>query len=339
MVDPSPLSLGSPASLVWLARYRHLIALASFAAGLASFLLVQRQESFAQALVVVLPLGWLAALVEPLLLPHLESRGWLRHSPLLIRYAQQALHQESFFFTLPFFLATTTWASAQPLFLVLLGTLALASIIDPIYMERIAARPARLWTLHAIAAFITVLTAAPMLWRITTATSLALAIAAAALLSVPALAHALKGRRLWRWPLALAIASALAFLLYALRPLIPPATLRVYKASATTSINIDARAPGAPLKEIDAAALQRDGVYAWTPIHAPRGLAERIEHQWWHEGRLIDRIPIEIHGGREQGYRAWTHKTAFPPDPRGDWQIRVVTQSDQLIGIVRLRVR
>lgn len=339
MVKPHPLSLGLVRALEWLARYRHLIPLLSFGAGLASYLLVQRQEAFAQALVVLLPLGWLFAVLEPLLLPRLQMHVWLRHSPLLLRYVQQSLHQEALFFTLPFFLATTTWHSAQPVFVLTLGALALASIIDPIYIERVATRPALLWALHAYAAFATVLTAAPMLWQITTTTSLMWAIGAGATLSVPAFAYALRGPRTLRWSLAVVAALVLAALVAETRSLIPPATLRVYKAGLTTTIDIAARTPGPVLKQIDVTRLRAEGLYAWTPIHAPRGLAERIEHQWWHKGELVDRIPIEIRGGREQGYRAWTHKTAFGDDPRGDWQIRVVTQSDQLIGIVRITVR
>lgn len=338
-MSASPSDLGSPPPLPWLARYRHLIALASFGAGIASFALVQRQEAFAQALVILLPLGWLLALGEPWLVERLATRQWLRHSGLLLRYAQQALHQESFFFTLPFFVVTTTWTSAQPLFVLLLAALALISIIDPIYIERVAVRPALLGALHAFAAFTTVLTAAPMLWQISTATSFRLALLAAAVLGIPALARGLQGAAWRRWALATLLVGALLGIAHLLRPAIPPATLRVFDARATTTLDVASRTPGAAVQGLSVERLRAEGLYAWTPIHAPRGLAEDIEHQWFHRGQLVDRIPITIHGGREQGYRAWTHKTAFGHDPRGDWQVRVVTQSDQLIGIVRIHVR
>src|SRR3546814_12807901 len=110
----------------------------------------------------------------------LAERGrWLRHSPGLVRYVLQGLHQESFFFTLPFFLATTTWASAQPVFLVALAGFALVSMIDPLYFDRVVIHRGLLWRFHAAAGFATVLAAAPMLWQLTTATSLWLAIAQA----------------------------------------------------------------------------------------------------------------------------------------------------------------
>lgn len=319
-------------------RYKHLVAVGSFLLGVASLVLIQRQEKVAQTLVFLLPLSWLAAAFEPQWQRLAERGAWLRHSPLLVRYLMQALHQESFFFTLPFFLATTTWSSAQPLFLAVLAAFALVSMIDPLYFDHVVLRRGLLWSFHAAAGFTTVLTAAPMLWHITTATSLWLAIAAGGLLSVPAFAAALPGTRWLRWPAAIVASLLLAAALSVLRFAIPPATLRVHGALATQTIQAAERAPGAEVKTLRADALRAGGVYAWTPIHAPRGLAEQVVHQWWHEGRLIDSIPIEVRGSREAGYRTWTHKASFPADPRGRWEVRVVTQSQQLIGVVRFRV-
>lgn len=319
-------------------RYKPLLALGSFLLGAASLVLVQRQEKVAQTLVILLPLSWLAALLEPHWLRLAERGRWLRHSPLLVRYLLQGLHQESFFFALPFVLATTTWTSAQPLFLSVLAAFALVSMIDPLYFDHIVVRRSRLWSFHAAAGFATVLTTAPMLWQITSATSLWLAIAAAAMLAVPAFAAALPGTRWLRWPGALAASLLLATLLSGMRFAIPPATLSVHGAHAVQTLDAAQHRPGPSIDAISAAALASGGMYAWTPIHAPRGLAEQIIHQWWHKGRLVDSIPIEIRGSREAGYRTWSHKSRFPADPRGDWEVRVVTQSDQLIGRIRFTV-
>lgn len=320
-------------------RYRHLVAVFSFAAGLASFLLVQRQERVAQALVFLLPLSWLIALLETRLLQDRLPLRWQQPSQALLRYLTQALHQESFFFTLPFFLATTNWASPQTLFLLLLGTLALISMIDPLYFGEVLLRRPLLWLFHASAGFVTVLTAAPMLWQIDTASSLRLAIATAGLLSLPMFHALLRGRPPWRLALTPLCSLLLCAALWLLRPTIPPSTLSVHDAQLSWQVDEQQREPNEPVTQISAAELAERGLYAWTPIHAPRGLHETIAHQWWHEGQLVDVIPIQISGGREQGYRAWTHKTAFGEDPRGDWQLRVVTQSDQLIGQLRFRVQ
>ena len=49
-------------------------------------------------------------------------------------------------------------------------------------------------------------------------------------------------------------------------------------------------------------------------------------------GKEFDRIALDIHGGRKEGYRAWTHKQNFPGDPVGHWQVKVLTEAGQMIG-------
>src|SRR5690606_1753866 len=61
-------------------------------------------------------------------------------------------------------------------------------------------------------------------------------------------------------------------------------------------------------------------------------------HVWRHEGKEVDNIALNINGGREEGYRAWTHKLNFPQNPIGKWQIHVVTEAEQVIGILRFEV-
>ncbi len=61
-------------------------------------------------------------------------------------------------------------------------------------------------------------------------------------------------------------------------------------------------------------------------------------HEWTHNGRRVDRIALEISGGREAGYRAWTHKRNFPAQPAGRWRVRVVTEAGQMIGMLRFQV-
>ena len=80
------------------------------------------------------------------------------------------------------------------------------------------------------------------------------------------------------------------------------------------------------------------GLYAYTAINAPRGLDERIYHVWQFNGQEVDRIALDIHGGRKEGYRAWTHKQNFPPDAAGRWQVQVLTEDGQVIGVLRFKV-
>ena len=98
------------------------------------------------------------------------------------------------------------------------------------------------------------------------------------------------------------------------------------------------RTPGESVEQISVSELRSRGLYAYTSINAPRGLNERIYHVWQLNGQEVDRIALDIHGGRKEGYRAWTHKQNFPPNPEGRWQVRVITEDGQLIGVLRFRV-
>ena len=59
---------------------------------------------------------------------------------------------------------------------------------------------------------------------------------------------------------------------------------------------------------------------------------------WQLNGKEVDRIALNINGGRKEGYRAWTHKQVFPANPIGRWQVRVLTEDGQVIGVLRFRV-
>lgn len=319
-------------------RYRLLLALASFAAGSASFILIQRNERAAQWIAVTLVAGWLLMLSEGLLTRWLAGYRWARLSPLVLRYSIQAVHQQTYFFCLPFLLNTTTWASGQAVFTAVACAAALASMWDPLYYGVIAARPWRYLAFHAFAVYLAVLAVPPVLWHLTTTQSLAWGSAAISLLALPSLAHLIQPRSAGRWALLLGGAFALGGAAWLLRFWVPPATLWVSQGEVTTAMNTDTREPGPALQAVPAANLAGQGLYAFTAIHAPRGLQEQVFHRWLHDGREVEKIPLKITGGREDGYRAWSYKQNFPADAAGRWSVEVVTDAGQLIGEVRFEV-
>ena len=67
-------------------------------------------------------------------------------------------------------------------------------------------------------------------------------------------------------------------------------------------------------------------------------MASEVFAQADHARREVDRIALHINGGREAGYRAWTRKQRFPTDAAGRWQVKVLTESEQLLGTLRFRV-
>jgi hypothetical protein len=113
--------------------------------------------------------------------------------------------------------------------------------------------------------------------------------------------------------------------------------LRLNDIQLSQQMDYALRLPGAAITELSIADLQQ-GVYAYTSVRAPRGLKEQIYHEWIHNGQSVERIPLNISGGREEGYRAWTRKQQFPQNAVGQWKIRVVTDSGQLLGAIKFRV-
>jgi signal transduction histidine kinase len=246
------------------------------------------------------------------------------------------IHQESLFFALPFFFVTTAWNSGQALFTSLLGAAALIAILDPLYYKWLAARRWLYLSFHSLALFAVLLVALPLIVHLTTAESYRLALGITLVVTLPSLGSSLRIKSFWRWTTLAGLVAALGVGAWLARPWVPPATLWLTEVAVTSQLQ--ARNPGRSLEQVASAQLQQAGLYAYTAISAPRGLNERIYHVWKRNGVEMDRIALDIHGGRKAGYRAWTHKRNFPGQPAGDWQVQVVTEAGQQIGVLRFRV-
>lgn len=314
------------------------MAILAFASGVASFLLVERSEALARIIALLMLLSWAWLVAENWLRAGVLRRFGIEMPPTAMRFATQLVHQESLFFTLPFYIGATHWNHGHAGFTVILLLCALISLIDPLYYKQLAPRRSLFVAFHALTLFAVLLVVLPLVLHLTTEQSLALALFMALLLSLPSLRGFLPQGRWWRLPLLLIMLTALAAGLWQARPWIPPAALRLTAISLSTDMDRERRIPGVSIHSIDTSTLQRNGLYAFTAVRGPRGLKERIYHVWLHEGVEIDRIPLNLFGGRERGYRAWSHKLKFPHNPVGSWQVRVVTDSHQLVGIVRFVV-
>jgi hypothetical protein len=324
--------------LVRLRRFRVFLPLICFGLGVASFLLVDRQARLAGWLAGGMALSWVWLLGENLFGRLLQRVLGYRLPPAVMRFAVQAVHQETFFFVLPFFAVTTTWTSGQAAFTGILAVAGLVSIVDPIYFRRLATRRWLYLLFHAFAVFVISLTALPIVFHLTTPQSYAIAVAAVLVFALPSIWQLLPSQVWYRWLLLLSVLVVFGSSLWLLRVWVPPATLWLKEVAVTPSLNIDRREAIAPMSEVPQVNLHRRGLYAYTAIRAPRGLDEGVFHVWYHDGRVIDRIRLHIEGGRQDGYRAWTHKRHFPSDSVGRWTIRVVTEAGQLIGVLRFRV-
>ncbi|WP_442111242.1 DUF5924 family protein [Pseudomonas sp. NUPR-001] len=316
-------------------RYPGVIALGGFISGIASFILVDRQEGLASWIAIVMLISWIWLMLENTF-TQLFAKVFKREIPQpLLRYATQMIHQESLFFVLPFFFVTTTWNSGQLVFTGLLGAAGLISIIDPLYYKWLAPRRWLFLALHTLTLFAALLTALPIILHLTTSQSFKLALGIAMLLSFPSLASSFSIIHWRRGVMLVVITLAVGASGWMLRSWVPPATLWMTEVAVSTQV--ENRTPGKSLKQINASEI-RAGLYAFTAINAPRGLNERIYHVWQFNGKEVDRIALDIHGGRKEGYRAWTHKQNFPANPVGRWQVRVLTEDGQVIGVLRFKV-
>ena len=331
-----PLAQVAQRVIELLKRYPGIIALGGFLSGIGSFILVDRQAGLASWIAILMLVSWIWLMLENTL-TKLFSRTFNREIPQpLLRYATQMIHQESLFFVLPFFFITTTWNSGQLVFTGLLAAAGLVSIVDPLYYRWLAPRRWLFMALHTLTLFAALLTALPIILHLTTAQSFKLALGTAMLLSFPSLASTFPING-WRRAMALVLLTlGVGAMGWTLRSWVPPATLWMTEVAVSTQVQD--RKPGESFEQIETSRLRANGLYAYTAINAPRGLNERIYHVWQHNGQEVDRIALDIHGGRKEGYRAWTHKQNFPPKPAGRWQVRVLTEDGQVIGVLRFRV-
>ena len=319
-------------------RYPWVIALYGFVSGLASFMLVDRQDQLASLIAILMLASWLFLVLESAFNQRLARWFGIELPAWLARFVTQMIHQQSLFFVLPFFAMSTTWNSGQLLFTSLLGAAALVSIIDPLYYDWLAPRRWLYLAYHSLTLFAVMLTAMPIILHLTTPQSYQLALLLTVLLSFPTLAASLQFRRRWRWLALPLLTAGLLGAGWLARPWVPPATLRLNQVAISLDVNDQTRAPSQSLQQLGATQMRSQGLYAFTAINAPRGLAERIYHVWKRDGEEVDRIALNIQGGTQSGYRAWSHKQNFPQEVVGRWSVEVVTDAGQLIGVLRFAV-
>ncbi|RYY76658.1 MAG: DUF2914 domain-containing protein [Gammaproteobacteria bacterium] len=315
-----------------------IIPLFGFVSGAASFLLVERkQEQFAQLISILMLAGWIWLVLENSLKRGISHWFGIKVPRVVLRYVSQLIHQESLFFVIPFFFITTTWNSGQVIFTSLLIIAALISLIDPIYYHWLAPRRWLYFTFHGITLFAALLTALPLIFHLPTSQSYLWALGVAAVLSAPGIARSFS--EIWwkRIPIMLLFIVGTFGIGLAARHWIPPASIWLTQVAITDRIDDESRSPNKKFKIITPEQLHQ-GIYAYTAIHAPRGLRERVYHAWYQDGKQFDRIALDISGGNEDGYRSWSHKKNFPKDAEGNWRIQVETEARQVLGILRFKV-
>jgi hypothetical protein len=93
--------------------------------------------------------------------------------------------------------------------------------------------------------------------------------------------------------------------------------------------SIEGLDPGPAVSTIARSTLD-GGVVAFAVIRAPAGLTQTVIFEW-HHGDQSERIPETIHGGRGEGWRAYSRKQRFPEDALGAWTVDLLTPQGQLL--------
>ena len=315
-------------------RWPWALPAVSFAGGWVGFLLVRRGEDLARIVALLALCGWFWLLLEPWVRRRLERRR-RRAGNFVVNFISQSLQQELLFFSLPLLIGATRLDAGQVAFTGLVAAAALISTVDPLYERLVATRAARRMTFHAFCSWIAALVVLPMVLLVPLERALPISLLAVGgwlLLTLPLSLYSLPGwRRRVVW---IAGMIGVPLLFWAMRAQVPAAGLAVTDSRVTQSI--DGLNPGAPVRRVRQDELAQ-GVIAYAAIRAPAGLSQQVIFEWRHNGEH-ERIPVEIHGGKGDGFRAYSRKQIFPADSVGLWTIDVLTPQAQLLERLRFVV-
>jgi hypothetical protein len=324
------------AAKAFLDRHPWLLPLASFAFGWLSFALVQRGERLSSIVAVLALIGWPWIFAENAMGRLIVARSKGRLSIGAVRFVTQQIEQEILFFALPFLFTASPFVPGQVVFLALACGIALLTTIDPIYFHRIAPHAGLASALHAYCTFIAALVVLPIAAHLPLDKALPLAMALTAVTlvaSVPRMLAATE-RPLMR-AAGLLVLPLVLLTGWFFRNWIPPAGLWVRDARITD--RVEELQPGEPIEKLSAAALAQ-GVDAFVAVRAPMGLSQAVVFEWRWKGVVVDRIPAQLSGGREEGFRTYSRKQNFPEDPRGPWIVDLKTPAQQVVARLRFDV-
>ena len=83
-------------------------------------------------------------------------------------------------------------------------------------------------------------------------------------------------------------------------------------------------------------------VYAFSSVYAPANFNNTIYHEWSYYNTqnkkwvATDKIPIRLTGGRDAGFRGYSFKSSID---QGLWRVRIITESNQVVGRLNFDVR
>jgi hypothetical protein len=253
-------------------------------------------------------------------------------------YLTRHLYQETLFFLLPFYAYSTVIGSANVLFLVLLGGLAVLSCIDLLFDHWLRTRPVFGLMFFAVVAFAAINLLLPLVLGVRPR----FAAPAAALLSVGgAVPLALRTAEIGRGTRVRLVAAAVVLVAVAvgLPGLIPPVPLRMEEATFASGIDSQTLALADTLSADVSAAELGGSLFVLVQVFAPSALPAHVRLEWWRDGklfRLSREVGIVAHAA---GFRVWDayHAPSGSIAP-GRYRVVLRTSGRRVFGVATLAV-
>ncbi len=231
-------------------------------------------------------------------------------------------------FVLPFYFESMTFPSRNILFAPLIVGLAVIAGWFQLYQNFIARHPLRSSIFYALTFFCVLNLLFPILMGMRNIWSLLVSGGIAAITVIVFVYPHIDMLKSKKNTLVYLLGIILSLVLLWLgRSLIPPSPLKLTRATACISIT-DYK----PWNTFNRAkAAQTPEVCFYSSIFAPRGLSERINHVWYHNGRKLLTISLsEIKGGRKEGFGTWSRRAIL--EGQGRYTVEVWTDGGQLLG-------
>jgi hypothetical protein len=345
MADSSPIA-ASPAaqapslSANWFQRHKDklwwLHSAYALLLGVGIMWLGARNYNFLRVTVFHVGFIWLSSLY----LPRLSNQPWLSERwgerlRLLVNFFNKNLYQQVLFFILPIYYGSATASSGNILFVLALTISAVLSTLDVVYDRHLSVRRGLTALFFAFNLFALINVMLPVLWSIGNnwATRVSVVFAALGFVTIFQPFSRVRSRQ---YAVAVGTALLLLVLVEFGRPYIPPAPLRVVAARFGGDYQPETKSVEPVLTQAEPGQARR--LHVITPIKAPLGLRETVQHRWHKNGKLVWVSPfIHVTGGREQGFRLWTNYQFDVLDPGAVVRVDAVTEGGQLIGRAWLR--
>lgn len=339
-IDASPAASAESPPASWFQRHKDKLwwfhSAYALLLGVGIMWLGARNYNFLRVTVLHVGFIWLSSLFLPRLLnrPWLAPR-WAERLRLLVNFFNKNLYQQVLFFILPIYYGSATLSSGNFLFVVLLAVSALLSTLDVVYDRHLSVRRGLTALFFAFNLFALINVMLPVLWSIGNNWATRLSALLAALGYATILRPFAESKR-WQGGFAAVVAVVLLVLVEFARPLIPPAPLRLVAAEFGGEYQAEAKAVAPVLSVVEVGPARR--LHVLTPIKAPLGLRETVQHRWYKNGKLVWTSPfIQVTGGREQGFRLWTNYQFEVIEAGAELRVDAVTEGGQLIGRVRVK--